>query len=174
MMKFQEIRRRLQTEAACLSPVTLGICAGVAALLGAVFSTSIVGNAQGILLPRTLLPSFFHILFQLFAYAILGAAFAALLKAPCRKTNRRQLFQYRCALLLFVCVLILCYLWVPVVCIAESYFLGILLCSMILLALFILAALCYPISIFAVFLLILFSAWMLYLSYITASFLVFF
>jgi tryptophan-rich sensory protein len=172
-MKFREIKCRFRTESAFLSPVILGIAAGITVLLGAIFTMSLVGRPFGVLLPRTALPSFFHILFQLLAYAIFGAAFASLLTTPlCQKTRRLRL-QKAYALVLFVCVLILCYVWIPVVYKAGSYFLGVLLCGVILLSLFVLFFLTYRLNIISAGLLALFAVWMLYILYITISFLFF-
>ncbi len=172
-MRFREIRSRIRTESAFLSPVILGIAAGVAVLLGAIFTTSLVGRPFGVLLPRTALPSFLHILFQLLSYAVFGAAFASLLSAPlCQKTRSLRL-QKKGALVLFVCILILCYVWIPVVCKAGSYFLGVLLCGVILLSLFVLFFLTYRVSIISAGLLVVFAIWMLYILYITLSFLFF-
>ena len=129
--------------------------------------------APGFLLPRTALPSFLHILFQLAAYALFGAAFAILWKAPLPQKTYRLRLQKKCALVLFVCVLVLCYVWIPVVCKAGSYFLGVLLCGVILLSLFVLACLSYRISLLTSVLLVVFSVWALYILYITLSFLLF-
>lgn len=172
-MKIREIKSRICRESAFLSPVVLGICVSIAVLLGALFTTSLVGCVAGFYLPRTALPSFLHILFQLIAYAIFGAAFAALLNAPlCQKTKRLRL-QKNCALLLFVCTLVLCYVWIPVVCKAGSYFLGALLCGVILIALAALFLITHRISVISAGLLVLFALWMLYILYITLSFLLF-
>lgn len=172
-MKFREIHRRIRTESAYMNPILLGICAGVAVLLGAIFTTNLIGRPAGFLLPRTALPSFLHILFQLAAYALFGAAFAILWKAPLPQKTYRLRLQKKCALVLFVCVLVLCYVWIPVVCKAGSYFLGVLLCGVILLSLFVLACLSYRISLLTSVLLVVFSVWVLYILYITLSFLLF-
>jgi tryptophan-rich sensory protein len=170
-MKIREIKSRIRKECAFLNPVLLGICAGFAVLLGALFTTSLAGRVPGFFLPRTALPSFLHILFQLISYAILGAVFATLLKAPlCKRTLR---LQKKSALLLCTCILVLCYVWIPLVCKASSYFLGALLCGVILTAVAVLFFLSYRISVISAGFLILFALWMLYILYITLSFLLF-
>ena len=171
-MNFREIRIRIRKESAFLNPVTLGVCTGIAILFGALFTTSFVGR-PGFLLPRTALPSFLHVLFQLMAYAVFGAAFTALLNAPvCRQANRLRL-QKKYGLLLSVCTLVLCYVWIPLVCKAGSYFLGALLCGVIFIALTVLFFLSFRVSVISAGLLVLFSLWMLYILYITLSFLLF-
>ena len=172
-MKFREIRIRIRKESAFLNPVILGVSTGVAILFGALFTTSFVGRMPGFLLPRTALPSFLHILFQLMAYAVLGAAFAALLNSPSCNPSNRLRFRKKCGLLLFVCTLVLCYVWIPLVCKAGSYFLGTLLCCVIFIALITLFFLSSRISVICSGLLVLFAIWMLYILYITLSFLLF-
>ncbi len=172
-MKFREIKRRIRTESAFLNPVLLGICAGSAVLLGALFATNLVSRPIGILLPRTPIPSFLFILFQLTAYALFGAAFAALLSAPMCQEPRYFQWQKKGALLLFLCTLVLSYVWVPLVCRAGSYFLGVLLCGVILTALFVLIMMTYRFSLIASVLLVFFCVWTLYILYLTLSFLLF-
>lgn len=172
-MKIREIKRCIRIESACLNPIVLGICAGVTVLLGALFTTNLVSRPIGIFLPSTALPSFLHILLQLLAYAVFGAAFAALLCTPLSQKTRSLRLRKKCALLLFVCVLILCYVWIPVVCRAGSYFLGALLCGVILLALFVLFLITQRISVISAGLLVFFALWMLYILYITLAFLFF-
>ena len=173
-MKFREIRIRIRKESAFLNPVILGISTGISILFGALFTTSFVGHIPAFLLPRTALPSFLHILFQLMAYAVIGAAFAALLNAPLCQQSTRFRLQKKCGLLLFICTLVLCYVWIPLVCKAGSYFLGTLLCGIIFIALATLFFISYRISIISAGLLVLFSMWMLYILYITLSFLLFY
>jgi len=170
-MKIREIKSRLRKECAFLNPVLLGICAGFAVLLGALFTTSLVGRVPGFFLPRTALPSFLHVLFQLISFAVLGAVFATLLCAPlCERTLR---LQKKSALLLCVCTLVLGYVWIPLVYKASSYFLGALLCGVILIALAVLFFLSHRISVISAGLLVLFALWTLYILYITLSFLLF-
>ncbi len=171
-MNFREINRRIRIESACLNPILLGICAGAAVLLGALFTTNPALRPAGIFLPRTALPSFFHILFQLVAYAVFGAAFAAFLRTP--YCDRKQFrLPKLCGNFLFVCTLVLCYVWIPVVCKAKSFFLGTLLCGVILIALLALVLITYRISVLSTLGLIFFSVWMLYILYLTITLLFF-
>jgi tryptophan-rich sensory protein len=163
----------MRKESAFLNPIILGISTGVSILFGALFTSGFIGRIPGILLPRTALPSFLHILFQLMAYAVIGAAFAALLNAPPCQRSERFRWLKKCGLLLFICTLVLCYIWIPLICKAGSYFLGTLLCGIIFIALIALFFISYRISIISAGLLVLFSLWMLYILYITLSFLLF-
>ncbi len=173
-MKFRELKRRILIESAYLHPVTIGISAGIVVLFGALFTTSLLHHPIGVYLPHALLPSFWYILFQLSAYAVFGAAFAVLLDAPpCACTPKRLSLQKTCGLLLAVSVLILSYVWIPLVCRAGSYFLGTLLCLVILLALFTLFLLICRISFISAGLFVLFAFWMIYILYLTLALLFF-
>lgn len=174
-MKFCEIKRRVQTELACLRPVTVGICAGVCVLLGAIFAVGLVGKPSCIMLPRMALPSFLSILLQFAAYAIFGAGFGILLGMPFYGENTKLLhLQKRWALVLFSCLLVLCYSWMPVVCKAGSFLLGALLCGVILLGVAVLLVFVHRISLLCVASLALFALWIVYLLYFTVLLLAFF
>ena len=173
-MKFREIKRRFRTETAFLNPVVIGIGAGAAVLLGTIFAVGIVGQPAFVYIPRVALPSFLNVLFQLLSYAALGAAFGILICMPlyaeCSESLRLQKLW---GLLLCACTLILFYLWTPVVCKAGSFFLGVLLCAMILLSLFVLCFLVRKISVIAVGILFLSAFWTLYMLYLTLMMLFF-
>ncbi|MBQ9747924.1 MAG: tryptophan-rich sensory protein [Clostridia bacterium] len=174
-MKFCEIKRRVQTELACIRPVTLGVSAGVCVLLGAIFAVSLVGKPSCVLLPNAALPSFLGVLLQFIAYALFGAAFGILLGMPFYGENTRALhMQKRWALVLFSCLLVLCYAWTPVVCKAGSFLLGALLCGVILLGVAVLLLFVHRISLLCAAALVLFALWVVYLLYFTVLLLAFF
>ena len=168
-MKFREIHRRIRTESAYMNPILLGICAGVAVLLGAIFTTNLIGRPAGFLLPRTALPSFLHILFQLAAYALFGAAFAILWKAPLPQKTYRLRLQKKCALVLFVCVLVLCYVWIPLVYKAASFFLALLVLAVLFFCLAAIFMTVWREHSTAAVLLCFFALWIAYLFYYTFS-----
>ncbi len=173
-MKIREIKRRVRTESAFFHPLILGISAGIAVIFGALCTTGFVLHPSGFWLPRTALPSFLHILFQLVAYAVLGAVFGILLHLPpCGKHPSFFRTQKLSSLLLSLCILILSYVWIPTVCRARSFFLGVLLCCVILLALFVLFLLTYRISLFSAILTVIYSIWMFYILYLTVTLLFF-
>ncbi len=173
-MKFREIKRRIHTESAFLNPITLGISAGASVLLGALCATGFITHPASAFFPRTALPSFLHILLQLIAYAALGAAFASLLHIPlCRNLSEHLRLRKNSALLLLPCILVLCYVWIPTVCRARSFFLGTLLCGVILVALVVLMLLTWRISLICAGLAFVSSLWMIYILYVTLTLLFF-
>ena len=174
-MKFCEIKRRVRTEIVYLRPVLIGICAGVCVLLGAIFAVGLVGKPSVILLPRAVLPSFVGVLLQFLAYALFGASFGILLAMPFYGENTKMLrAQKKWAIVLFACLLVLCYSWFPVVNKAGSFLLGILLCGVILVGLAVLILFVHRISVLCTASLVLFSLWVVYLLYFTVLLLAFF
>ncbi len=172
-MKLQEIKSRLRTEIAFLHPLTVGVAAGVTVVFGALFLAGIPPHLPILHFPRPAIPSFFFILFQLVAYALFGAGFALLLDAPTCGVPNRLRPQRTSGLLLFVCTMVLTYIWIPLVCRAGSYFLGVLLCGVILLALFPIVLLIKRFSLLASGCVFLFALWTLYILYLTLLFLFF-
>ncbi len=174
-MNFCEIKRRLRTELSCLRPVVVGICAGISVLLGAILAAAPIGKPSLVVIPHAALPSFLSVLLQFVSYALFGAAFGVLLAMPFYGEGTRMLHaQKRCALVLSVCLLILCYAWVPVVCKAGSFLIGALLCGVILLGLSVLLLLAYRISVIGAACLAVFSLWVVYLLYFTVLLIAFF
>ncbi len=173
-MKIREITRRIRVESAYLNPVLLGICTGAAVLFGALCMSGFIIRPVGAFLPRTALPAFLHILFQLIAYAMLGAGFSALVTAPhCRSSTTERYPWKTVGLIFFVCTLVLAYLWMPVVCRARSFFLGTLLCGILLLCVAAIFLLTRRISILSVLTVFFFGIWVFYLLYLTISLLFF-
>ena len=167
-MRFREIRRRVRTEAAYLNPIVIGICAGVAVLLGAIFAIGAVGHPVYVYVPRAALPSFLNVLFQLVAYATIGVVFGVLFCMPLyAECSERLRIQKKWGLLLSCCILVLSYLWIPVVCKAGSFFLGVLLCAVILVGVFALLFLTRSISVISSGFLLIFAVWILYMLYLT-------
>ncbi len=174
-MKFCEMKSRLRTELSCLRPILIGICAGVCVLLGAIFAVGLVGKPSGVLIPRAVLPSFLGVLLQFIAYALFGAAFGVLLTTPfCGDQSRLLRSQRRWALVLFACLIVLCYAWIPVVCKAGSFLLGALLCGVILVGIAVLLLFTYRISLICTACLLVFAFWVVYLLYFTVLLLAFF
>ncbi len=173
-MDFREIKRRLRLEAAYLNPITLGISAGVAMLFGALFLAGIPPRFAAFHLPAHHMPTFLHILLLLFSYALLGVGFALLLDAPEGKHCTPRLHPQKTAgLLLYFSILVLSYIWVPLVCKAGSYFLGVLLCAVILIALFALHLLIHKLSLLSSIAACFYAVWMVYTLYTSLKFLFF-
>ena len=95
-MKFREIHRRIRTESAYMNPILLGICAGVAVLLGAIFTTNLIGRPAGFLLPRTALRP----LRSGFRHSLESSASAKDLSSSFAKKVRARAFRLRARALL--------------------------------------------------------------------------
>ena len=165
MKGIKEIKRQMQHELSCVNLTFVIILAAACVVLGILFA---IGGVDRYLywyyyLPKCALSPFFLVLFWLVAYALFGACAAVALSAPC----------YRCAVakkkmaVLFACTLVLCYVWIPVVYKASSFFLGTLLVAVIIVCLAVLFSMSTRISKLASWGILLFAFWMLYILYYT-------
>ncbi len=172
-MKIREIKWHVRREVSCLSPAVLAISAGVTVFLGILVHAGLPPRLSHVCLPRTSLPSFLYILFQLFAYAIYGGGFAFLLSAPgCGCLPKKKLEKY--ALLLFAAsVLVLSFSHTHLVFRAGSRLLGLLLSAVILLFLCVLIFTTKKQSFLASCLFTCFAGWECYLFYLTLRLLFF-
>ncbi len=167
---MKELKRRLRSELSCVNMVFLSILAGACVLLGILFAISGVSGFVywHTFQPKFGLPPFFMVLFWIIAYALFGACIAIALSAPrCQSEAARK----RTAILA-ACALILCYVWIPVVYKAASFFLATLLAAVIVLCLAVLYSMLRRVSRLASFGILVFAVWMLYiLCYTLALFL---
>ena len=162
---MKELKRRIRSELSCVNTVFLLIMAGACVLLGVLFAVS---GVSGLVYwhtfqPKFGLPPFFMVLFWMLAYALYGASSAVALCAP---RYQSQAARKRMAIL-SACLLVLCYVWIPVVYKAASFFLATLLIAVIILCLAVLYSMFRRISCLASWGLLIFAVWMLYILYYT-------
>ncbi len=162
---MKELKRRIRSELSCVNTVFLLIMAGACVLLGVLFAVSGVSGFVywHTFQPKFGLPPFFMVLFWILAYALYGASSAVALCAPrCQSQAARKRIA-----ILSACLLVLCYVWIPVVYKAASFFLATLLIAVIILCLAVLYSIFRRISCLASWGLLIFAVWMLYILYYT-------
>ena len=164
MKGTEDFKRKWRYEISCVNVTLVIILAAVAVVLGALFAISGAGRYLYwyFLQPRCAPAPFFMVLLWGIAYALLGASVGAALSVPCRHAVTRRRIA-----LAFACALILCYVWIPVVYRAASFFLGTLLVAVIILCLAVLFSLVSRISRLASWGVLVFAVWMLYILYYT-------
>ena len=163
MKGMGDIKRRMRSEIACMNKTLVIILAAACVLLGILFAISGVDKYVYwyCFQPKCAMAPFFMVLFWIIAYAVFGASVAIALAAPC---YRSQTAKKRAAILA-ACTLVLCYVWIPVVYKAASFFLATLLVAGIVICLAGLFSLFTRLSKLASWGILLFAAWMLYILY---------
>ena len=158
-------KRQLRAELSCVNTTLVLVMAGVRVLLGILFAIS--GVSQYVYWytyqPKCGLPAFFMVLFWMIAYAVFGACTAIALSAPHYRSQQAK----KHAAILAACTLVLCYVWIPVVYKAASFFLATLLAVVIIICLAVLFSMFCRISKLASWGILAFAAWMLYILYYT-------
>lgn len=158
MKEIRSFCRRLHREISCANAKAVGICAAVCALVSVLFA---IGGVDRHLYWRYILPRhapspFFLIVLWMIAYGLFGACFAMMLSSREESSHKKKTG------LLFFGVLILCYVWIPIVYKAASFFLGALLVAVIFACLVVLFLQCVRISLSASLGVAGFSLWILY------------
>lgn len=157
------IKRRVRSELSCVNTVFLLILAGACVLLGILFAISGVSGFVywHTFQPKFGLPPFFMVLFWIIAFALYGACVAVALSAPRYPSQAAR----KRAAILSACALVLCYVWIPVVYKAASFFLATLLVAVIILCLAVLYSMFRRVSRLASWGILIFTVWMLYILY---------
>ena len=164
MKGIGDFKRKWRYEISCVNTTLVIILAAVAVGLGILFAVSGIDHYLYwyCLQPRCALAPFFMIIFWALAYALLGASVGVALSVPCRHVVTKRRIA-----VVSLCALILCYVWIPVVYKAASFFLGTLLVAVIILILAVLFSMCSRISRLASWGVLAFAVWMLYILYYT-------
>lgn len=130
---MEKLRRELHRELTCVNRAYLWLFSLGALILGILFAIGGVNRfVYGcLLLPRGALPPFLLILLWGLMLFVFGASVSLAYSSPlCLKTQTRQ-----SVLLLFLASLVLCYVWIPMVYKAASFFLALLVLAVLFLSL---------------------------------------
>lgn len=159
--------RQVKRDFFCVDRTMLAVFAGTAVILGILFALGGVNrHVVGCLLfPRGALPSFVMVFLWGVMLAALGVS-AALIRssdtAPC-------LVSKNILLLLFLAALTLCYVWIPLVYKAASFFLALLVLAVLFLCLLAIFFSVRSSHVTASVILAVFALWLGYLFYYTLA-----
>ena len=162
---MEKLKRELHRELACINRAYLWLFSLVALILGILFAVGGVNRFVygSLLLPRGALPPFLLIFLWGAMLFLFGASVSLVYASPLSlKTQTRQT-----VLLLFFASLVLCYVWIPMVFKAASFFLALLVLAVLFLSLAsILLCICKTHRA-AAFGIAVFSLWIAYIFYYT-------
>ena len=161
-MRFKVWKQRLQASFCRLPMKKVGICAGIALILGVIIAVS-GGHRYPVFycLPKGSLPTFLIFLFWGLFFALSGGLLGAFLFS-CRYGHARTQI-----ILLFVFALTLSYAWIPIVYKAGCLFFGLLLSLLLCGAVGLLFISLFRYDLMFAILLIPCGMWVVYISYYT-------
>ena len=158
---FNKMKRNVARDAVCVNTVLVVICSALCALLGLFFTIGGIDLEvyEQIVQPKFYLPPFFMIFFNVVFYALLGAAAGITLSTPYYRKNHIKLISVS----LCACSLFLCFLWVPLVYTAASFFMGAIIYILVMLFSSVIFKFFFRINRMAAWLVLVFAVYALYM-----------
>lgn len=160
---FLDAKRRVRRELSCINTTLVIIFAAVSVTLGIIFAIGgIDGDAcEEIIFPDCAFSPFFMCFFFGIFIALFAVSQAIIISTPagCFAKHKTR------SIIIFVCALILVYVWIPVMFSAREFLLGTLLVLIILLACAALFSIAMKINRIAAYAIFAFALWMLYILY---------
>lgn len=161
--KFLDAKRRVRRGLSCINTTLVIIFVAVAVTLGIIFA---IGGIDGDVCDEMIFPDcafspFFMCFFFGVAIAVFAVSQAIIISTPtgCFAKEKTR------STIIFICALILIYVWIPVTFTAAAFFLATMLVMIILLACAVLFSAAVKINRIAAYAVFAFALWMLYILY---------